>query len=114
MREIHQKQQQSHPQHVGNDRVHAHVPAQQGDAVGQAVGGRDHLSREQKQHHCFQVEPDAVEHARPDLLEDDAIGDGEIARAQRESLDDLLARHALAEVEGVQNDGRRRRRSRSA
>ena len=58
----------------------------QRDAISQTVGGCDHLAREQKQHHGFQVEADAVEDARQDLLADDAIGDGEIARAQRESL----------------------------
>ena len=31
------KQQQRHPQHVGNDDVHAHVAAQQRDAVRESV-----------------------------------------------------------------------------
>ena len=44
---------------------------------------------------------------RPDLLEDDAVGNRKVSGAQRESLDDLLARYASTRIERVQNDGRR-------
>jgi hypothetical protein len=54
--EIDQEQQQRHPQDVGNDHVHAHVPAEQRDAIREPVGGRDHFAREQKEHHRFEVQ----------------------------------------------------------
>jgi len=51
------------------------MAAQQGDPIRQSVLRGDHFAGEQEEHHGFQIEPDAVQHTRPDLLENDPIGD---------------------------------------
>src|ERR1700694_3347041 len=46
--EIDKEKKQRNPKHVGDDDVHAHVAAEQSDAVREAVGGGDHFSGEEE------------------------------------------------------------------
>ena len=41
---------------MGGVCVHSHGPAQEGDAVGEAVGGGDHFAGEEGEHHRLEVQ----------------------------------------------------------
>src|SRR5207244_13625220 len=60
-----------------------------------------------RSHHCLQIQPNAVQYPRPDLLEDDAIGNSEIGCPERKRFHDLFAWDTFTQIESVQNDGRR-------
>ena len=101
-RKIDEEEQKRNPQDVRQNHVHAHVAAHDRDAVGQAVGGGDHLAGEEEEHHRLQVEAKAIDDLRQDLAEDDAVSDVEVVGVEREGLDDLFARdglHHLGDVE---------------
>ena len=79
--EIDEKEQNRDPEHVGQDDIHTHMPAHDGDAVGETVRRGDHLTREEEEHDGFQVQAQAVDDLRQNLLGDHAIRDIEVVGA---------------------------------
>ena len=81
------------------------MAAHDSDAVGEAIGGSDHLPCEEEEHHGLEVEAEAIDDLRHDLTEDYSISDVEIVGIQSEGLDDLLLGNCLHHLGYVEDHG---------
>lgn len=106
-RKVDEEEKKGNPEDVGKNDVHAHVATHDGDAIGQAIGGGDHLSGEEEEHHGLEVEAKAVDDLRQDLPEDDAVGDVEVVGVQGEGFDDLLLGYGLHHLGYIEDHGGR-------
>ena len=81
------------------------MAAHDGDAICEAIGGSDHLSREEEEHHRLEVETKAIDNLRQDLPEDNSVSDVEIIGVQRKGLDDLLLGNGFHHLRYVEDHG---------
>lgn len=81
------------------------MAAHDGDAVGETVGGGDHLTREEEEHHGLEIEAQTVDDLGQDLAKDDAICYVKVVGVEGEGFDDLLLRDSANHLADIEDDG---------